>query len=103
MPTIEELMTVRLLGELLTRIETILTVLEAGRRPAAIRLYDELTKNIRRYDRVLEDDSQAVRLFAMLSFVNEPVVERSTLEFARQKLGRLRRQHEFKSSLQKLF
>lgn len=103
MPTMEELMKVRLLGELLTRIETILTVAEAGRRPAAVRLYDELTKNIRRYDRVLEDDSQAVRLFAMLSFVNEPVVEEGTLEFARQKLRRLRRQYEFKSSLQKLF
>jgi len=96
-------MTLRLLGELLTRIETILTVLEAGRRQAAIRLYDELTKNIRRYDRVLADDSQAVRLLAMLSFVNEPVVEEATIQFAQQKLRRLRRQHEFKSSLQRLF
>lgn len=103
MPTIEELMKLRLLGELLTRIETILTVLEAGRRPAAIRLYDELSQNISRYDRVLEDDSQAVRLFAMLSFVHEPVVEEATLAFARQKLRRLRRQHEYNSSLQKLF
>jgi hypothetical protein len=103
MSTLEELMKVRLLGELLTRIEVILTVMKAGRRQAAVRLYDELTNNIRRYDRVMEEDSQAVRLIAMLSFVNDPVMEEATLQFAQQKLSRLRRQYEFKSSLQKLF